>query len=53
MSAEDIEKLNVGEFLVRGIGDELSFHMCDSEPTFSFSVPRFLGHGHGRKWWTN
>lgn len=40
--AEDTEKLNVAEFLVRGIGDELSFHMCDSEPTFSFSVPRFL-----------
>lgn len=41
--AEDVGELNVAEFLVRGIGDELSFHLCDSEPTFSFSMPRFLG----------
>jgi hypothetical protein len=45
---EDIQELNIVEFLVHGIGDELSFHMCDSEPTFSFSVPRFLGMAMGR-----
>jgi len=45
---EEAAKLNVAEFLARGIGDELSFHMCDAEPTFSFSVPRFLGMAMGQ-----
>lgn len=38
-----IRSLQVGEFLVRGIGNQVALHIYDDEPTFSFGLTNFLG----------
>jgi hypothetical protein len=49
---EEIGTLGIGEFLLQGIGDQISFHLYDAEPTFTFSVTQFAGRmlsGWGRR----
>jgi hypothetical protein len=38
-----IQRLKLGEFLSKGIGNQIGLHVCDAEPTFDFSLPQFLG----------
>jgi hypothetical protein len=38
-----IEQLKVQEFLTKGIGNQVSFNVYDSVPTFDFNLPQFLG----------
>ena len=48
---EDIQALGIAEFLMKGIGDQIGFHIYDAEPTFAFSVSQFIGRmvgGRGR-----
>ena len=40
---EDVQTLDVPEFLIKGIGDQISFHIYDAEPTFAFSISQFVG----------
>jgi hypothetical protein len=53
---EKIEKLKVEEFLTKGIGNQVGFHVYDSVPTFDFNVPQFFGmllaaaNGHDDAW---
>jgi hypothetical protein len=39
----DIEKLGIEEFVMRGLGSQVSLHVCDSEPLFDFNLPAALG----------
>ncbi|HEX8089993.1 MAG TPA: hypothetical protein VF762_14125, partial [Blastocatellia bacterium] len=42
--AEETEKyLSVMEFISRGLGNQLGFHVYDARPTFDFNLPSFLG----------
>ena len=41
---EEIDALNIGEFLTKGIGDHIGFHVYDAEPTVSFSVSQAAGN---------
>jgi hypothetical protein len=43
VSAEKIKQLKVEEFLIKGIGNQVGFHVYDSVPTFDFNLPQFLG----------
>ncbi len=40
---EKIDALKVKEFLTKGIGNQIGFHVYDSVPAFDFNVPQFLG----------
>jgi hypothetical protein len=40
---EKIDELKVREFLTRGIGNQVGFHVYDSAPAFDFNLPQFLG----------
>ncbi|NOZ40333.1 MAG: DUF1559 domain-containing protein [Planctomycetes bacterium] len=48
-SEEEIESLGVTKFLTRGLGDQLSFHIYDAEPTFAFRFSQFVGRSIGRR----
>jgi hypothetical protein len=42
--SEATEKyLNATEFISRGLGNQLGFHVYDAHPTFDFNLPGFLG----------
>jgi hypothetical protein len=43
VSPQQLAKLNVEEFLTKGIGNQLGMHVYDSVPTFDFNLPQFLG----------
>jgi hypothetical protein len=43
----EIEDLGVEEFLLRGLGSQLSLHVCDAEPLFDFNLPAALGQAVG------
>ncbi len=43
----EIEKLGVEEFVMRGLGRQVSLHVCDSEPLFDFNLPAALGQALG------
>ena len=47
ISMEMLEQLQLGQFLSRGIGDQLGFHVYDAEPQFDVSLPNFLGRSLG------
>lgn len=49
VSKEEIEALGVSKFLTRGLGDQISFHIYDAEPTFAFRFSQFLGRSIGRR----
>jgi hypothetical protein len=40
---EKIGQLKVEEFLTKGIGNQVGFHVYDAVPTFDFNLPQFLG----------
>ncbi len=42
-SPELINRLKLGEFLAKGIGNQVGLHVYDAEPMFDFSLPSFLG----------
>lgn len=42
-SEQQVESLDVGAFLNKGLGSHVSFHVYDAEPTFSFNSLRFAG----------
>jgi hypothetical protein len=47
-SDEDFwRQLKIGEFLTKGIGDEIGLHLCDADPLFDFSLPSALGQALG------
>jgi hypothetical protein len=41
------ESLKIGEFLGKGIGDEIGVHLYDADPLFDFSLPSALGQSLG------
>jgi hypothetical protein len=43
VSDEAEKHLNVTEFISKGLGNQLGFHVYDARPMFDFSLPRFLG----------
>ncbi len=43
VSEQEVETLGVPHFLTRGLGDQLSFHIYDAEPTFAFRLSQFVG----------
>ncbi len=45
--AEAIHKLKLGEFLAKGVGNQVGLHVYDGEPLFDFSLPNFLGTAMG------
>jgi hypothetical protein len=38
-----VQRLKVGEFLAKGIGNQVGFHVYDAEAMFDFSLPSTLG----------
>ena len=40
---DKIDQLQIKEFLTKGIGNQVGFHVYDSAPAFDFNVPQFLG----------
>jgi Protein of unknown function (DUF1559) len=44
---ELLRSLKIGEFLTKGIGDEIALHVCDADPLFDFSLPSALGQALG------
>ncbi|HET6325006.1 MAG TPA: DUF1559 domain-containing protein [Planctomycetaceae bacterium] len=45
--ADFLRSLKVGEFLTKGIGDEIGVHVCDADPLFDFSLPSVIGQSLG------
>jgi hypothetical protein len=41
--AEAVQKLGLKELLIDGIGNQVGFHVYDSEPMFDLNMSRFLG----------
>lgn len=44
---ELMRSLKFGNFLAKGIGNQIGIHVYDSEPTFDFSLPSFFGQAMG------
>jgi hypothetical protein len=42
-SPADVERLQLRQFLAKGMGNQASLHVYDAPPTFDFSLPSFLG----------
>jgi hypothetical protein len=42
-----LRSLKIGEFLAKGIGDEIGVHVCDSDPLFAFSLPSVIAQSLG------
>jgi Protein of unknown function (DUF1559) len=42
-----LRDLKIGEFISRGIGDEIGVHVCDADPLFDFSLPSVIGQSLG------
>ncbi|HEV3115603.1 MAG TPA: DUF1559 domain-containing protein, partial [Gemmataceae bacterium] len=42
-----VENLGIEEFIMRGLGSQVSLHVCDSEPLFDFNLPAALGQAVG------
>ncbi len=40
---QELRQLRAGEFLAKGIGNQVAMHICDADPLFAFSLPNFLG----------
>ncbi|NUQ61830.1 MAG: DUF1559 domain-containing protein [Pirellulales bacterium] len=40
---QELQQLRVGEFLAKGIGNQVGMHVYDTDPLFAFSLPSFLG----------
>ncbi len=40
---QELQQLRVGEFLAKGVGNQIGMHICDADPLFAFSLPNFLG----------
>lgn len=40
---QELVKLRAGEFLLRGVGNQIGMHVYDADPLFAFSLPTFLG----------
>jgi hypothetical protein len=40
---QELLQLRAGEFLAKGIGNQVGMHICDADPLFAFSLPNFLG----------
>ncbi len=38
-----VQELGLADFLIDGIGNQIGFHVCDSDPPIDFSVRRVLG----------
>lgn len=38
-----VQELGLEDFLIDGIGNQIGFHVCDSDPPIDFSVSRMLG----------
>lgn len=36
-------KFGLGDFLTKGLGDEIGVYVCDSRPNFNFNMARFMG----------
>lgn len=47
LADDEIRDLRLGEFLIRGIGNQYSLNVYDAEPTFGFSLTSFLGRTMG------
>jgi hypothetical protein len=43
IGAKEVEQLRLGEFLSKGIGNQVGLHVYDTQPTFDFNLPSFLG----------
>jgi len=44
---QELQQLGAGEFLTKGIGNQIGMHICDADPLFAFSLPNFLGMSMG------
>jgi hypothetical protein len=44
---ELLRSCKIGEFLTKGIEDEIGVHLCDADPLFDFSLPAALGQALG------
>jgi hypothetical protein len=42
-----VERLNLGQVLAKGVGNQIAFHICDAEPMFDLNVAQLLGMGMG------
>ncbi|HEV8002937.1 MAG TPA: DUF1559 domain-containing protein [Planctomycetaceae bacterium] len=42
-----IRQLGIGEFITKGIGDEIGLHLYDADPLFDFSLPSAIGQSLG------
>jgi Protein of unknown function (DUF1559) len=42
-----VDRLKLGTFLARGIGNQAGLHVYDAEPLFDFNLPNFLGMAMG------
>ena len=40
---QELQQLRAGEFLAKGVGNQIGMHVCDADPLFAFSLPNFLG----------
>lgn len=47
MPIERMQQLQLGEFIARGIGNQISFNVYDSQQLFDFSLPQALGQALG------
>lgn len=47
LSPDVLHRLKLGEFLAKGIGNQIGLHIYDAEPLFDVSLPSFLGTAMG------
>lgn len=40
---QELLQLRAGQFLAKGVGNQIGMHICDADPLFAFSLPNFLG----------
>jgi hypothetical protein len=43
LAAKDLEGLSIKKLLTEGFGDQIGFHVCDSEPAVELDAPQLLG----------
>ncbi len=40
---QELRQLRAGEFLAKGVGNQIAIHVYDADPLFAFSLPSFFG----------
>lgn len=43
LDLEELGRIGLSEFLTRGIGDQIGFHVYDARPFVDFNFPQFIG----------